>query len=417
MSKKKIVLAYSGGLDTSVMVKWLQEEQSYDVITLTIDLGQGKELEEVANKSRNLGAIETVVIDAKDIFAESFVAPALRAGALYEGEYPLATALARPLIAKFLVDTANKYGANSVAHGCTGKGNDQVRFEITIGILAPELKVLAPVREWKMNREEELEYARKFGIEVSQEKTLFSVDQNLWGRSIEAGILEDPWCEPPETAYEWTKSYVNATREALEIEVTFDKGVPTAIDGKNYSLVQIIENLNFLGGSYGIGRIDHVENRLVGIKTREVYEAPAAVLLHAAHRAVETLTLSKEQAKLKQHISKEYADMVYNGLWFSSLHQDMLAYLSMNQRFVSGIARIKLMPGNYSVVGRKSDFSLFNPRLATYGKNDDFDHTAAVGFIKVFSNSVVNQAHIQLIDQLPVTRDKNLLNEINKEDI
>ena len=406
---EKIVLAYSGGLDTSVMVKWLQEEYGFEVITLTVDLGQGKEVEEVREKAIKLGAIETVIVDAKSVFANSFIAPAIQAGALYENVYPLATALARPLISKYLVDTAHKYGAMHIAHGCTGKGNDQVRFEITAKILDPNLKMIAPVREWGMTRDEELIYAQERGIKIEQSKTLFSVDQNIWGRSIEAGCLEDPWSNPPKEAFSWTKEWEEASKEVKEIIIGFENGVPISLDGEKYDLENIIQELNILGGKYGIGRIDHVENRLVGIKTREIYEAPAAVLIHAAHAELETLTLSKEQMRFKQVVSKEYSEMVYNGLWFSALHQDLLAYLMVNQKVVNGEVRIKLMPGSYIVIGRQSDNSLYSKSLATYEKGDSFDHNAAVGFIQVYSNSVVNQAHKQLINALPVQPSVSLI--------
>lgn len=399
--KQRVVLAFSGGLDTSVMVKWLQD-RGYEVVTMTVDIGQGADLEGIVEKARSLGAAESVVIDGRETFVEHFVIPALQANALYEGQYPLATALGRPLISKYLVDVAREHGATTVAHGCTGKGNDQVRFEITARILGPELSVIAPAREWGMCRDEELAYAERHGIPISVGRKLYSIDQNVWGRSVEAGALEDPWQEPPSDAFEWTVDVADAPTESAYVTVGFEKGRPQRLDGQTLSSLEIIERLNSLGGAYGIGRIDHVENRLVGIKTREVYEAPAAVMLHMAHSALETLTLSKEQARFKSVVSQYYADLIYNGQWFSAFHRDLLHYLGGNQRLVSGDVRLRLSAGHAAVVGRESALSLYDPAMATYGPDDAFNHMAAVGFIEIYGEGLVRQARVQMADALPV---------------
>src|SRR4051794_28725318 len=383
MPRDKVVLAYSGGLDTSVMVKWIGEKYNLDVVAFTVDLGQGEDIDKIRQKALRTGAVDAVAIDARNLFVDHFVFPALMAGALYEGKYPLATALGRPLIAKLMVDAARQHNARAVAHGCTGKGNDQVRFDVTFQTLAPDLKIIAPVREWSMTRPEALAYAAKHNIPVEATvESPYSVDLNLWGRSCEAGVLEDPWDEPPEEAYAWTVDPARAPDEPEYVTVEFDQGRPVALNGTKQDGVPLIEELNRLGGRHGVGRIDHVENRLVGIKSRELYEAPAAVILHDAHRELESLCLSKQCQRFKTIVAQEYADLIYNGLWCSPFHQDLFQFVQSSQRFVSGVCRVKLFKGRAQVVGRKSDYSLYSKKLATYETGDQFDHDAAKGFIK-----------------------------------
>ena len=380
MARDKLVLAYSGGLDTSVAVKWINETYDMDVIAYTCDLGQGQDIEAIRQKALRTGAIDAIAEDARNLFIDYFVWPSLMAGALYEGKYPLATALGRPLIAQLMVRVAREHGAVAVAHGCTGKGNDQVRFDVTFQTLAPDLKIVAPVREWKWTRTQELEFAATHGIEVeATKKSIFSTDQNLWGRSIEAGILEDPWVEPPPETFQWTVDPRQAPDQPEEVEITFDHGKPVAIDGQEKDGIELIDDLNKLAGKHGVGRIDHIENRLVGIKSREIYEAPAAVLLHEAHRELEFLTLSKESLRFKTQVSQAYADLIYNGLWFSQLHQDLMAFTVSNQQYVSGTVRLKLYKGHAMTVGRKSPNSLYRHELATYEEGDQYDASAAHG--------------------------------------
>jgi argininosuccinate synthase len=396
--RDKVILAYSGGLDTSVMVPWIGEKYNMDVVAFTVDLGQGEDIEKIRQKALKTGAVDAVAIDARNLFVDCFVFPALMAGAMYEGKYPLATALGRPLIAKLMVDAARDHNAKAVAHGCTGKGNDQVRFDVTFQTLAPDLKIIAPVREWKMNRQEEIEYAAKHGIQVeATKKSPYSVDLNLFGRSCEAGVLEDPWDEPPADAFAWTTDPVKAPNEPEYIEIEFAEGKPVALEGKKMDGVPLIEQLNKIGGKHGVGRIDHVENRLVGIKSRELYEAPAAVILHEAHRELETLCLTKQASRFKTLVAQEYADLIYNGLWFSSFHQDLFAFVQSNQRFVTGVTRLKLFKGKATVVGRKSEHSLYSKKLATYESGDQFDHDAAKGFIRIFGLTQQTQAQLQLL--------------------
>jgi len=329
------------------------------------------------------------------------VFPALQADAIYEGQYPLATALSRPLMAKLLVDVAVEEGASAVAHGCTGKGNDQVRFEVSINALAPHLKIIAPAREWGMTREQTINYAQRYGIPVPiTVSSPYSIDENLWGRSIECGVLEDPWAEPPEDAYTWTMSPTKTPDKPGYVEIGFEQGIPVTINGQKLDGVNLIRRLNELVGGYGVGRIDHLENRLVGIKSREIYEAPAATALLQAHQALEAMTLSKEQLRFKQKVAVEYADLIYNGLWFTSLHQDLAAYVKSSQRFVTGTVRLKLFKGSCSVVGRKSPFSLYNYGLATYDKGDQFDQSASPGFIHIWGLPVRTQAQVQGISSL-----------------
>ncbi|MHB1424565.1 MAG: argininosuccinate synthase [Gemmataceae bacterium] len=398
MARNKVILAYSGGLDTSVMVPWIQQRYDLDVIAFTVDLGQGEDIERIRQKALRTGAVDAVALDARNLFVDCFVFPALMAGALYEGKYPLATALGRPLIAKLMVDAARDHDAVAVAHGCTGKGNDQVRFDITFQTLAPNLKIIAPVREWKMSRDEEIAFAAQHGIPVEATKeSPYSIDLNLWGRSCEAGVLEDPWDEPPPDAFAWTVDPAKAPNEPHYLTIDFEHGRPVGLDGQKHDGVPLIDRLNKLGGQHGVGRIDHVENRLVGIKSRELYEAPAAVILHEAHRELESLCLSKQAQRFKTLVSQEYADIIYNGLWFGAFHQDLFAFVASSQRFVAGQVRVKLFKGKAVVVGRKSEHSLYSKKLATYESGDTFDHEAARGFIRLFGLSQQTQAQRQLL--------------------
>ncbi|MEH7439446.1 argininosuccinate synthase [Neobacillus drentensis] len=385
MAKEKIVLAYSGGLDTSVSVKWIQEKYGYDVIALGLDVGEGKDLEAIKNKALNVGAVKAYMIDAKELLAKEYILPALKANCLYEGKYPLSSALSRPLISKLLVEVAEKEGAKAVAHGCTGKGNDQVRFEVSIQALNPSLKVVAPVREWGMTRDEEIKYAEENGIPIPVDlDNPFSIDANIWGRACEAGVLEDPWAEAPEAAFDWTNP-IELTPDAAEyVEIEFEQGVPVALNGEKLPLVQLIETLNELGGKHGVGRIDHIENRLVGIKSREVYENPAALILINAHKELEFLTLTREVTQFKTQVEQQMAKIIYEGLWYSPIKPALDAFIEETQKTVTGTIRVKLHKGNHTVVGRKSPFSLYNEELATYSKGDAFDHNAAVGFIKIW---------------------------------
>jgi argininosuccinate synthase len=393
--KDKVVLAYSGGLDTSVAVRWIQDTYKLDVITLTIDLGTHEDLERIRKRALEVGAVKAQVVDATDIFIEYFLWPALQAGALYEGVYPLATALGRPLIAKLLVDTAHQNDASAVAHGCTGKGNDQVRFDVAIKTLDPEMGIIAPAREWGMTREEEMDYAAEKGITIDvTKKSPYSTDENIWGRSIECGVLEDPWAEPPLDAYAWTVNAADAPDEAEYVEIGFERGIPVALDGEAMGGADLIARLNELAGRHGIGRIDHIEDRVVGIKSREIYEAPAAVLLHAAHAALESMTMTRPALRFKQLVSAQYADMIYDGLWFSKFHQDLAAYVLSSQMVVSGTVKMRLFKGQAVKAGLKSEFSLYNKALATYDKGDQFDHKAALGFIALHGLPTRTQAHV-----------------------
>jgi argininosuccinate synthase len=394
----KVVLAYSGGLDTSVAVTWIQENYGLDVITLTIDVGNEKDFTAVKEKALKVGAIKALVADVKQSFVDYFIFPALQANALYEGQYPLATALSRPLMAKLLVDTAQEEGATAVAHGCTGKGNDQVRFDVGINTLAPNLKIIAPAREWGMTREETIAYAQKHNIPVPiTVSSPYSIDECLWGKAIECGVLEDPWAEPPEDAFTWTKSADQAPDKPTNIEIEFEKGIPVSLDGKTMNGVELIQQLNEVAGNHGIGRIDHIENRVVGIKSREIYEAPAATVLIEAHKALEAMTLSRDQLRFKEKVSLEYADLIYNGLWFSGLNRDLSAYISSSQRDVTGTVKMRLFKASAKVVGRKSPRSLYDLGLATYDEGDQFDQSAALGFIHLWGLPVKTQAQAQIL--------------------
>ncbi|MCZ6535748.1 MAG: argininosuccinate synthase [Dehalococcoidia bacterium] len=394
MAKETILLAFSGGLDTSVCVKWLQEKHDARVVTLTVDLGM-VDLEEIRQRALQIGAVDALTVDGREDFVRDYVFPALKAGAIYEEQYPLATALGRPLIAKYLVEAARRVGAGAIAHGCTGKGNDQVRIDVSVGALAPDLKVIAPVREWGWNREEEIEYAKRNGIPIQERNSRFSTDENLWGRSIEAGELEDPWSEPPEDAFAWTNPISKTPEEPTYLEIAFERGLPLSLDGEEMRSVDLVEHLNGIAGQNGIGRIDHIENRLVGIKSREVYESPAGVVLHAAHKALEAMTLSKDQARMKQRVAQEYSDMVYNGLWFTAHRRDLDAYVESTQRHVTGSVRVRMHRGSCTVVGRRAPRGLYSHQLATYDRGDTFDHRASEGFIAIYGLPVRTQTRTQ----------------------
>jgi argininosuccinate synthase len=382
---KKVVLAYSGGLDTSVAVSWLADK-GYDVIAYMADVGQGGDYDKLKKRALTAGASKVIIEDLKEEFAKDFVFMSLKAGAVYESKYLLATALSRPIIAKGLVKAAKKENADSVAHGCTGKGNDQVRFEVTVMALAPELKIIAPLREWHMySREEEIEYAKENNIQIdTTKKSPYSLDKNIWGMSIECGILEDPWNEPPEDAYQMSIDPNKAPSKPTYVEIEFEKGEPVKLNGKKYNSVDLILKLNEAGGRNGIGRTDLVENRLVGIKSREIYEAPGAWILYHAHKDIESLVLDRELLHFKEIIALKYAELVYYGLWFTPLKKALDAFINSTQKQVTGVAKVKLLKGVASVVSRKSPYSLYSKEMATYDKGDIFDRSVAEGFIKVW---------------------------------
>jgi len=386
---KKVILAYSGGLDTSCIVRWLKD-QGYEVICFMADLGQGlgqgEDLGAIEGRALAAGALKVYLKDLQDEFLENFCMPALAAGAVYEGKYLLATALGRPLIAKCLVEIAHKEKAHAIAHGCTGKGNDQVRIEVGVGILDPKLEIIAPVRIWEFkSREEEMEYARMHNIPIDvTRKKPYSIDRNIWGISIEAGVLEDLEQEPPEDAYMITKNPTTQASYPKYIEVYFEKGIPKKIDGRAYKLKTLVTHLNEIGGLYGVGRSDMVENRLVGIKSREIYEAPAATILHIAHKELEALVLDRELAHFKDIVALKYSQLVYNGLWFSPLKDALDSFVNATQKHVTGSIRLKLFKGNCVAVARKSKHSLYKKELSTYGKEDKFDQRLAEGFIKIW---------------------------------
>ncbi len=383
---KKVVLAYSGGLDTSCAIKWLQDK-GYDVVAMIADVGQGEDFDAIKERALQTGASKVHVLNLQKEFVSDYVFPAIRANAMYENKYLLATALSRPLIAKHQVLIAHKEKATAVAHGCTGKGNDQVRFETTIRLLDPSLEHIAPVRVWEFKtRDEEIDYAKKHKIPVSvTKKSPYSIDINLYGRSIECGVLEDPWAEPPEEIYHFTVSPEKAPNTPTYIEVDFKDGTPVSIDGKVYEPLELIKKLNEIGGKNGVGRVDAIENRLVGIKSREIYENPAGLILYLAHLELESLVLDRETSHYKQLISPKYAQMIYNGLWETPLKKQLDAYVNETQKNVTGTVRLKLYKGNCIVVGRKSKFSRYKLKLATYGSEDQFDQKMAEGFLKLWA--------------------------------
>lgn len=414
-SKEKVVLAYSGGLDTSVCIKWLQHEMGLDVIAMLGNVGQEHDgLEKVAEKARMLGCVAVEVVDMTEEFASDYITCAIAANAMYENKYPLLSALSRPLISKHLVDTAHKYGATCVAHGCTGKGNDQVRFETSITALDPSLKVIAPVREWDLGmRPDEIAYAEKHGVPVSQSiEKPYSIDDNLWGRAIECGVLEDPWCEPPADIWTMTCDPACAPDEPTYVEIEFDQGVPCALDGTPMSFLDIIYAMNDIAGTNGYGRIDMVENRLVGVKSRECYEVPGGLALIQAHKALEDLCLERGVLHHKLAIEQTWAEQVYNGLWFSPLKEAFDAFLAHTQQCVSGTVKLKFFKGSCTVVGRKSTYSLYDFGLATYDADDAFDHQAAKGFIDIHGLSCKVWAKNRLATgaRMPSYDDVNLAN-------
>jgi argininosuccinate synthase len=389
----RIVLAYSGGLDTSVAIPWLKEKYNAEIIAVTMDLGQGRELNQIRERAVGAGAVRCHVLDVREEFARDYILPALQAGAMYEERYPLATALGRPLIAKKLVEIAQMENATAIAHGCTGKGNDQVRIDVSARAIDPKIEVIAPARVWGMTRPEEIEYARVRNVPVPTTKSSpYSTDENLWGRSIECGILEDPWNEPPDDIYSLTKSPAEAPDAPAYVEIEWEKGVPVAVNGVAMPLTELIGSLETIAGVHGVGRIDMVENRLVGIKSREIYEAPAGIVLHNAHRELEGMVIPKDLQRLKQRMAQEYADIVYNGLWFAPTREAIDAFVANVQQKVTGTVRLKLYKGDCRVVGRKSPFALYDKGLATYDEGDQFDHTAAVGFIKIWGLPVETAA-------------------------
>jgi len=382
---ERIVLAYSGGLDTSVAIPWLREKYNAEIIAVTMDLGQGKELEEVRDRALATGAVRAHVLDLREEFAHDYILPALKADAIYEDRYPMATSLGRPLIGQKLVEIAEIEQATAVAHGCTGKGNDQVRLDVTTRALNPKLKVIAPARDWGMTRPQEIEYARQRNIPVpATVQSPYSTDSNLWGRSIECGVLEDPWQEPPEEIYTLTKPPAECPDEAAYVEISFEEGVPTAINGVQMPLLDLVGSLGTIAGAHGVGRIDMVENRLVGIKSREIYEAPAAVALHTAHKELQKLVTTKDLDRLCRFVSQQYADLIYNGLWFTPTRDALDGFVGKVQERVTGQVRLKLFKGDCRIVGRKSPCSLYDHSLATYDAGDTYDQSAAVGFIKIF---------------------------------
>jgi argininosuccinate synthase len=380
---KRVVLAYSGGLDTSVAVRWMIEEMGVEVIAVAVDVGQGGDFEAIRQRALAAGAVEALVIDCQEEYAYDFVAPAIKANARYEGKYPLISALSRPVISKHLVAAARQHGADAVAHGCTGKGNDQVRFDTSTRALAPDLEVIAPARVWGLTREQSIEYAAKWGIPITVTKASpYSIDQNLWGRTIECGILEDPWEQPPEEVYELTTP---TATNPCDILIRFEQGLPVAIDGRSLPLHSLIGEVTRIVGSYGWGRLDMVENRRVGIKSREIYECPGALALLMAHADLEDLTLERDLAHEKARLEPRYAELVYDGLWFSPLKQSLDAFVESSQRFVTGEVRLRCeIPGRCLVSGRRSEVGLYDYGLATYEAADRFRHQDAEGFVRLW---------------------------------
>ncbi len=382
---QRIVLAYSGGLHTSVSIAWLREQYDADVIAVTLDLGQGRDLTDIRERALAIGAARAHVLDAREEFARDFCLPALQAGALYEHRYPLSTSLGRPLIAKHLVQIAQMEGASAIAHGCTGKGNDQVRLDVSARALHPGIAVIAPVRIWELSRTEEVAYARARNIPVPASIDLpYSIDTNLWGRSIACGQLEDPWLEPPEDVYRLTRTFEKCSNVPAYVEVEFERGVPTKINSVAMGLLELISLLHTIAGDHGVGRLDMVENRVIGIKSREVYEAPAGVVLHAARQALLMMVSTRELERTVSQLATTYADLVYNGFWFTPLRAALDAFTASVQDRMTGVIRLKLFKGHCTVVGRRSPYALYDHALSTYGADDQFDHDAAEGFIRIY---------------------------------
>jgi len=385
MPKDRVVLAYSGGLDTSVMIKWIQEKYGADVITLTVDVGQGLNPEKIEEKALALGVSKHYTIDAKEEFVVNHVFPAIKANALYEDKYPLSSALSRPLIATKMVEVARKEGATILAHGCSGKGNDQVRFDITIKALAPNLKVIAPVRDWQLSRDKEIEFAKERNLPIPLSgRNPYSIDQNLWGRSIECGVLENPYNEPPEEVFEWTLPPEKCPDKPEYLTIDFEEGVPCAVNNESMDPVSLITRLNQIGGMHGVGRIDHIEDRVVGIKSREVYECPAATVLLEAHKDLEKMVLTNQELAFKKYVDAQWAFLVYSGLWVDPLKNDLEAFINKTQERVCGKVKLKLYKGNLRVVGRASKYSLYDLKLATYDVGSTFDQSFARGFIELW---------------------------------
>ena len=382
--KEKFVLAYSGGLDTSVMIKYLQEKYDADVITVTVNVGQQEDLAAAGEKAKKLGVLKHVAIDAREEFVNDYIFPAIKANALYEGKYPISTSLSRPLIAKKMVEVAEKEGATGLVHGCTGRGNDQVRFDVTLGSLAPSKKILAPVRDWGMTRDEEIAYAKEKNIPISIDCKKYSIDASLWGRAIECGLLEDAAAEPPEDAYTWTVSAEKAPETAEYVTIQFEAGVPVAINGKKMKPIELIEELNKIAGKHGVGRIDHIEDRLVGIKSREVYECPAAIITLEAHKDLEKMVMTRHEVLFKQGIDAEWVFLAYAGLWVDPLKEDLDAFINKSQENVTGEVKLKLYKGGFRIVGRSSPFSLYNKNLANYNIKTSFNQSDSKGFIELW---------------------------------
>ena len=402
---ERIVVAYSGGLDSSVAIPWLAEQYGAEIVAVTLDVGQGRELADVRERALALGAVRAHVIDARDEFVRDYIVPALQAGALYEDEYPLATALARPLVAKRLVDVARMERASAVAHGCRGKGNDQVRLDVSARSIEPDVRVIAPARLWDMSPKEVFEYAQARNLPVPREiESPYSTDANLWGRSIECGVLEDPWGEPPDDIYTLTRSPKDCPSEPAYVEIEFEAGVPVRANGIEMGMLELVESLDTIAGSHGVGRIDMVENRLIGIKSREVYEAPAAVVLHAAHRELEKFVIARDLERIKHDLARRYADLVYNGLWFSQTREAIDAFVRTIQPRVTGVVRLRLLKGDCRVVGRKSPYALYDQALATYDAGDMFDRSATEGFIKIWGLPIETAARKALGRPTPVER-------------
>lgn len=401
MPRDKCVLAYSGGMDSTISIVWIREQYDLDVVTLTVDIGGGPELEGVRERAASAGAVQSLVWDVKEEFARDFIVPGLKAGAMYEDVYALSTAFGRPLMAKKLVEAAREAGAVAVAHGCTGKGNDQVRFDAGIKTLSAHgtpLRIIAPAREWEMTRDEEKEFATRAGLElreVGDDQRVYSIDRNMWGQAIEGEDLEDTWLQPPEDAFSWTRAPEDTPDAHEEVTIGFDQGTPVSINGQPIDLVELIESLNAIAGAHGVGRVDHLENRLVGIKSREVYETPAAIILYKAIKALETAVLSRDQQRIKSQLAQVYADLVYDGRWYTALRENLDAFVNSTMRYATGEVRLNLFKGNANVVGRRSDFSLYDFELATYSTEDEFDHQAATGFIDIYSLPARTQARRQ----------------------